>query len=356
MLTTFNEADLSAVNDLRTRFKETFQARYGVNPVEGPAPGANPPVDDPAKEKTVDDYLAKPDGMDPEALDTNGRTVTYVYDKAGNRQSVTDRGTPTAYTPNNINQYTDVHNSTIANGTEHEVDQYKGPNDPLPVNYTYKDEHLISASTATNNYELAYDALGRCVKRTINGVGKYYIYEGERPILEYGVLGNMRGKNLYGKGIDEILERWDGTVQDPDFRTFYYQQDHEGSVILLTLPDGTVFERYRYDVFGTPTIYDKNWTVLTASAVSNRFLFTGREYAAAFGFYEYRARAYHPTIGRFMSEDPKMFDAGDYNMFRYCHNDPLDLTDPMGLEAFVATQLNLKQKTQIVQQVVKIMR
>jgi hypothetical protein len=33
-----------------------------------------------------------------------------------------------------------------------------------------------------------------------------------------------------------------------------------------------------------------------------------------------------------MSEDPKGFDAGDYNLFRYCHNDPLDLTDPMGLD------------------------
>jgi hypothetical protein len=32
-----------------------------------------------------------------------------------------------------------------------------------------------------------------------------------------------------------------------------------------------------------------------------------------------------------MSEDPKLFDAGDYNLFRYCHNDPIDHTDPMGL-------------------------
>ena len=47
--------------------------------------------------------------------------------------------------------------------------------------------------------------------------------------------------------------------------------------------------------------------------------------------YEYRARAYHSGLGRFMSEDPKLFDAGDYNLFRYCHNDPIDFTDPMGL-------------------------
>jgi hypothetical protein len=33
-----------------------------------------------------------------------------------------------------------------------------------------------------------------------------------------------------------------------------------------------------------------------------------------------------------MNEDPKLHDAGDPNLFRYCKNDPMDLTDPMGLE------------------------
>jgi hypothetical protein len=32
-----------------------------------------------------------------------------------------------------------------------------------------------------------------------------------------------------------------------------------------------------------------------------------------------------------MSEDHKLADTGDYNLFRYCHNDPIDFTDPMGL-------------------------
>ncbi len=122
---------------------------------------------------------------------------------------------------------------------------------------------------------------------------------------------------------------------DPSFNpalTCYYQQDHEGSVTHLLNTSGNVIESYKYDAFGLPTIYDGDGTQLSSSAYSNRFLFTGREYANLFGFYEYRARAYHPTLGRFMSEDPKLFDAGDYNLFRYCHNDPLDFTDPMGLE------------------------
>jgi RHS repeat-associated core domain len=85
-----------------------------------------------------------------------------------------------------------------------------------------------------------------------------------------------------------------------------------------------VIEKYRYDVFGNPI------TIYSAGIYNNRFKFTGREFNSTFGFYEYRARAYHPILGRFMSEDPKLFDPGDYNLFRYCHNDPMDFTDPMG--------------------------
>jgi RHS repeat-associated protein len=113
---------------------------------------------------------------------------------------------------------------------------------------------------------------------------------------------------------------------------FYYQQDRNHNVTHLTNASGAVIETYKYDAFGKPTIYAPNGTERATSLFKNRFLFTGREYAATFGFYEYRARAYNPTLGRFMSEDPKGFDAGDYNLFRYCHNDPLDLTDPMGLD------------------------
>jgi RHS repeat-associated protein len=65
---------------------------------------------------------------------------------------------------------------------------------------------------------------------------------------------------------------------------------------------------------------------------NNRILFTGREWVAGFGFYEYRARAYNPTLGRFMSEDPIGFAAGDANLFRYCGGDPVNRIDPYGLE------------------------
>jgi len=72
--------------------------------------------------------------------------------------------------------------------------------------------------------------------------------------------------------------------------------------------------------------------VATFGVFNNRFKFTGREYQAAFGIYEYRNRAYHPGLGRFLSEDPMGFAAGDSNMFRYCGGDPVNRRDPFGLE------------------------
>jgi RHS repeat-associated protein len=290
---------------------------------------------EPTKEETtVDDLLSLPEGMDPESLQTADRRVYYYADGAGNRTTVTDDvNGNTSYTPNDFNQYTALTGTTITNGPEHEIASYGNSN------YTYlNDEHLIEVtnttdSTGTNDYQFAYDALGRCVKRIVNGVTKYYIYDGEKAILEYKLGGGLLGRNVYGKGIDEILMRTDYTFSPP--LTLYYQQDHEGSVTYLTSTSGNVLERYRYDAYGAPTIYPPSpgATPIPVSLYSNRFMFTGREYSNMFGFYEYRARAYNPTLGRFMSEDPKLFDAGDYNLFRYCHNDPIDFTDPMGLES-----------------------
>ena len=39
---------------------------------------------------------------------------------------------------------------------------------------------------------------------------------------------------------------------------------------------------------------------------------------------------YDPKVGRWLSEDPLGFDAGDGNLYRYIANDPTNATDPSG--------------------------
>ena len=79
--------------------------------------------------------------------------------------------------------------------------------------------------------------------------------------------------------------------------------------------------QYSYEPFGKTT----------ASGASNTstFEYTGRENDGT-GLYYYRARYYHPTLQRFISEDPLDFGAGDANLYSYVGDSPANEVDPSG--------------------------
>ena len=248
------------------------------------------------------------------------RSVNYGQDALGNRSQVNDNSNVQSYSPmpNYRNQYATGPAGPVSHGVEHEIAGYGG------LSYGYRnDGRLAGVSGNGSSYGLAYDALGRCVKRTLNGTTIYYTYDGPHPIYEWKADGTRAGWNVYGRGIDEILLRADYQVLS-NGQGYFFQQNRLGSVTQLTGFSGETIESYRYDAFGTPT------TTNTWGVFNNRFKFTGREYQSAFGIYDYRARAYHPGLGRFLSEDPMGFGAGDTNLFRYCGGDPVNCSDPTG--------------------------
>jgi RHS repeat-associated protein len=79
--------------------------------------------------------------------------------------------------------------------------------------------------------------------------------------------------------------------------------------------------------------FDSYGNILTEtnSANGDRFKYTGREWDGEIGLQYNRARYYDPAIGRWLSEDPASFGAGDANLYRYVENSPLDTVDPSGL-------------------------
>ena len=98
----------------------------------------------------------------------------------------------------------------------------------------------------------------------------------------------------------------------------------------LTDSTGNVVESYTYDVYGQPSILSTTYQLLPTSSVTNRFLFTGREYLAELALYDYRHRIYSPSLGRFLQTDPLRFDAEDVNLYRYVGNGVVLRLDPDG--------------------------
>src|SRR5207302_7499929 len=80
-----------------------------------------------------------------------------------------------------------------------------------------------------------------------------------------------------------------------------------------------------YDGYG-------NITSETDPAYRGRYAWTGREIEVETGLQYNRARYYDSSTGRWMSQDPIGFDAGDSNLYRYVNNRPVDATDPSGNE------------------------
>jgi RHS repeat-associated protein len=85
----------------------------------------------------------------------------------------------------------------------------------------------------------------------------------------------------------------------------------------------TVVNHLVYDAFGRVTSE-------TNPAVESLFLFTARPFDADTGLQNNLNRWYDPAVGRWLSEDPVGYDAGDINLFRYCANNPVLYTDPSG--------------------------
>jgi RHS repeat-associated protein len=191
------------------------------------------------------------------------------------------------------------------------------------------------AYSGTDVAYFGYDPLGRCVKRWVSDSGDVYSnpatyihYDGWNLLQEGSNAWGPARVYVHGNRIDEIVWSYNTFTGEQAFHHY----DARGHCTLLTDSVGNILEQYEYDAFGQPYFYDSTFQPVGSSTVGNRFLFTGREWLSDLKLYDYRNRMYQPELGRFLQPDPKQFAAGDYNLYRNCHNDPMNKIDPFGLD------------------------
>ncbi len=281
----------------------------------------------------------------------NSRYDGFGYDALGNRTQnnyVASRGlTSFIRRDNGLNQYSSWTPSVI-----YHDDNYPGWS--APGNGVTMAEGWVTASYNALNQPIAiwspnmpsgaftwfgYDPLGRCVKRWVSDSGDiysnpatYFHYDGWDLLQEGMNAWGPARVYVHGNRVDEIVWSYNTFTGDQAFHHY----DARGHCTLLTDSLGNVLEQYEFDAFGHAYFYDAAGTVTIVnnqpdSLFGNRFLFTGREWLSDLHLYDFRNRIYQPELGRFLQPDPKEFAAGDYNLYRYCHNDPINKTDPTGL-------------------------
>jgi RHS repeat-associated protein len=169
------------------------------------------------------------------------------------------------------------------------------------------------------NVEYVYDTNNLRVGKKIDGVvTERFLIEHDQIALVFDGQGVQKSRYLYGtQKIDQVLAEESGA------QTHWFLTDYQGTVRDIVDNTGIIIDHVTYDSFGR--------IVGQTSPMTLRFAYTGREWDGETAQYYYRARYYDDAVGRFISEDPIGFSAGDNNLNRYVGNSPTNWEDPSGL-------------------------
>jgi RHS repeat-associated protein len=256
----------------------------------------------------------------------NGTQVeSYSYDLNGNRNSTgytTTTGSEQTASPGYTYTYDNGGNLiSDTKTTTHVVTTYS---------YDYRNRltEVITGGTIVATY--TYNALNQRIGIDDNGTQTWTVHDGSspdaHPYADFNGSGTLTQRYLWGGGVvngavmDQLLAR-----TSLGGSTAWYLPDKLGSVRDIADNSGNVLDQIVYDSFGN---------VLSESGPSSgdRLKFAGMEDDSVVGQYYDRARYYECAVGRFLTQDPAGFGAGDPDLYRYVGNDTPDCVDPTGKE------------------------
>jgi RHS repeat-associated protein len=229
-----------------------------------------------------------------------GFTNNFGYDSAGN--PTTFKGVTKTYNQNNQQSDTGYTHDDNGNPTT-----YGG------VTLAFDPENRMTSYGTSLTAGYRGDGL-RGWKESAT-VRTYFLYDGILPVIELDNSGSAIATNSFGAL--GLVSSYTGSA------SVFYSFDSEGNVTQRSSSAGTVLSDHMFDSHG---------------AVSSGSLSEPFGYKAQSGYYTdletglqlLTHRYYDPDAGRFLTRDPISYDGG-INLYSYVRNDPIGLTDLIGL-------------------------
>lgn len=278
-------------------------------------------------------------GVSQSAAGTHNRLQTdgsfnYIYDNEGNvtRRTRIVGGQVTDYTWDHRNRLTSVTERVSATGAITKKVEYV---------YDLFDQRVgkrldIGTIGTWDRYEEYIWADGQEVLRMVDS-------DGQGTAQPF----RLTDRYLWGPAVDQLLadEQYAAgagpavgatTASTTAGANYWALTDNLGSVRDLVDNNGVIREHNVYDSFGRlvrEVDYNAAGTVIASTdpaAVDTLFGYTARDFDADVNLQYNRARWYDATNGRWLSQDPIGFAAGDANLYRYVGNQATRATDPSG--------------------------
>ena len=113
---------------------------------------------------------------------------------------------------------------------------------------------------------------------------------------------------------------------------YYYVTNIQGDVVAILDATGAEVVTYTYDAWGN--ILTIGGSKATSLGQDNPLRYRGYVYDQETGLYYLQSRYYDPEVGRWINADGAMSDVGSdirgYNLFAYCMNNPVNMSDSAG--------------------------
>ena len=247
----------------------------------------------------------------------DNRQISYAYDKAGNRVTVTDDGISTSYTSNEMNLYTVVGEVVYTYDADGNMVSKTDPSGETTYEYDCENRLRKMVTPEGDVWEYTYDALGNRTRVTHNGVEKRYVHDPLGMVdvaAEYAEDGSLLARYVHGLGLVARI----GSTGDKA----YYGFDGTGHTRQMTDATGSVINWYDYTPFGILLQADES--------IPNPFQYVGRfgVMTEANGLNFMRARYYSTDVGRFLTQDPMYLHKN--NAYNYTNNKPIGFVDING--------------------------